>query len=87
MAQTPFLSGIDFKHFPLKLVLDWISLDNLAGLGLCFSYLTDKDSRDMSLCARSAFAGWYVKPLDAESHCAIPFFSGKASKCFDHDTV
>ena len=70
-----FLSGVDFELFPLKLVLDWVSPDSLVVLGGIF--LSGRDSRDVSLCVRRAFAGWCVKPLDAESHCATPFFQGR----------
>lgn len=69
------LSGVDFEHFILKLVLNWVSQDSLVVLGGYF--LSDRDSRDMSSCARRAFAEWCIKPLDAESCCAASFFQGR----------
>lgn len=48
---------------------------------------SSRDSRAVSLCITRAFAEWCVKPLDEESCCATPLFSGKTSRLFDHVAI
>lgn len=76
-------SRMDFELFPLVLLFPF---ETSSGLGFsrpfgCFGFfgvlggfLSDRDSRVLSLCVRRALAGGCIKRLQAESSCASPLF-------------